>query len=61
MKKYVSFLNYTLLLFVLCAPLKSLSAQPNTFQTFLPNDFLLTFPGAMGYGLYGYENPAILS
>lgn len=25
------------------------------------NDFLLTSPGAMKYGLYGYENPATLS
>ncbi|MGE5409822.1 MAG: S49 family peptidase, partial [Clostridiales bacterium] len=61
MKKYVLLMNYTLFLFVLCAPLKSLSAQPNTFQTFLQNDFLLTSPGAMGYGLYGYENPATLN
>ncbi|MDP4172484.1 MAG: signal peptide peptidase SppA [Bacteroidota bacterium] len=61
MKKYVSLMNFTFFLFVLCAPLKSLSAQPNTFQTFLQNDFLLTSPGAMGYGLYGYENPALLN
>ncbi|MDI6765834.1 MAG: signal peptide peptidase SppA [Bacteroidota bacterium] len=25
------------------------------------NDFLLTSPGAMKYGLYGYDNPALLS
>ena len=25
------------------------------------NDFMLTPPGAMGFGLYGYENPAILT
>lgn len=48
------------LFFIAAIPLKYY-AQPNSFLTFQQSDFLLTSPGAMRYGLYGYENPAVLN
>ena len=39
----------------------SLPAQSSITPYYERNDFLFTSPGAMKYGLYGYDNPALLS
>ncbi len=38
-----------------------LNAQPGFSNYHSQNDFLLTSPGAMKFGLYGYDNPALLT
>ena len=37
------------------------AAQPNFRPFYERNDFLFTSPGSLKYGLYGYDNPAVLS
>lgn len=37
------------------------AAQVNSSAYYLQNSFGLTSPGAMRYGLYGYDNPALLT
>ncbi|MCU7495605.1 MAG: hypothetical protein HF311_09075, partial [Ignavibacteria bacterium] len=46
-------------LFMLCSAISYAQQGFNTFNE--QNDFLLTSPGAMRYGLLGYDNPAILT
>lgn len=36
-------------------------SQPEGVSYFHVNNFQLTSPGALKYGLYGYDNPALLS
>lgn len=38
-----------------------LSAQPTIHSSYYQNDFSMTSPGAMKYGLYGFDNPALLT
>lgn len=53
--KYLSCFIWTLLLSGLCL------AQPQSTSYFHVNNFQMTSPGAMRYGLYGYDNPAVLT
>ena len=47
------------ILLFLC--LSGVSAQVNNFSYYSRSDFSFASPGAMKYGLYGYDNPALLS
>lgn len=55
MKKFILF---SLSLSVLCSPLYSQSSNTSFFNR---NNISFTSPGAMGYSLYGFDNPAFLS
>ncbi|MEW5798213.1 MAG: signal peptide peptidase SppA [Bacteroidota bacterium] len=46
---------------LLCLTAVSSFAQSNIIPYYIRNDFQLTPPGAMKIGLYGYDNPALLS
>ena len=52
-----------IVLFTLCSIMlvKIISAQSTITPYYERNDFLFTSPGAMKFGLYGYDNPALLS
>jgi protease IV len=51
-----------ILLALLCSAIVcSLPAQSTITPYYKRNDFLMTSPGAMKFGLYGYDNPALLS
>jgi protease-4 len=43
------------------AAITFLFAQPTIHSSYYQNDFSMTSPGAMKYGLYGFDNPALLS
>ncbi len=43
------------------AAISFLSAQPTIHSSYYQNDFSMTSPGAMKYGLYGFDNPALLT
>jgi protease-4 len=53
-------MKLTAILFFLLSVI-SLKAQSTFPSYYLQNELNLTSPGAMKYGLYGYDNPAILS
>ncbi len=54
MKRFV----FLLIAVLLC--IFSIHAQPS-FPTYYSQDFQLTSPGAMKFGLYGYDNPAAIN
>ncbi|MDE3057031.1 MAG: signal peptide peptidase SppA [Bacteroidota bacterium] len=43
------------------AAITFLFAQPAIHSSYYQNDFSMTSPGAMKYGLYGFDNPALLN
>ncbi len=52
---------FKLLFFFLLISQSISNAQPGFVNYHSRNDFLLTSPGAMKFGLYGYDNPALLT
>ena len=54
-------MKYTALLLLCLVITSTVIAQTSITPYYERNDFLFTSPGAMKFGLYGYENPALLS
>jgi protease-4 len=52
---------FKLLIVVVLISKGIVNAQPGFSNYHSQNDFLLTSPGAMKFGLYGYDNPALLT
>ncbi len=52
--------NFKILIFLIPFIIVNLHAQDHSFY-YKQNNFSLTSPGAMKFGLYGYVNPAVLN
>lgn len=61
MKSCIRFCVLPALLMTMTAFTASVGAQPKGISYFHLSDFQMTSPGSLKYGLYGYDNPAILN
>ncbi len=53
--------TFSVLFFINLVLIVNVIAQPNFSSYYSQNQFGLTSPGAMKYGLYGYDNPSLLA